>query len=132
MCERSSLPTCSTCVSACSARMRRKLSCPARFSAIHSRAKSPSWISLRIWRVAGRVLLDGDQPGDSAAFGELAADQMAGALRRDHADVDAGRRGDLFVVDGEAVAEQDHVALGDPVADLLLPDVVMTLVGEQD
>ena len=45
MCERSSLPTCSTWVSACSARMRLKFSWPARFSAIHSRAKSPDWIS---------------------------------------------------------------------------------------
>ena len=43
-----------------------------------------------------------------------------------------GGRLDLPVVDREAVAEQDHVALGDPVADLLLPDVVVELVGQQD
>ena len=33
---------------ACSARMRWKFSWPARFSAIHSRAKSPDWISPRM------------------------------------------------------------------------------------
>ena len=48
MWERSSLPTVSTWVPACSERMRRKFSWPARFSAIHSRAKSPDWISLRM------------------------------------------------------------------------------------
>ena len=35
--------------------------------------------------VAGRVLLDRDQAGDAAAFGELAAHEVAGALGRDHA-----------------------------------------------
>ena len=30
------------------------------------------------------------------------------------------------------MAEQQHVALGDAVADLLLPDVVVPLVGQQD
>src|SRR5262249_4618381 len=55
LCERSSPPTCSTWVSACSARMRLKFSWPARFSAIHSRAKSPDWISARILRIAARV-----------------------------------------------------------------------------
>ena len=47
-------------------------------------------------------------------------------------DVDAGRRLDLAVVDREAVAEQQHVALGDAVADLLLPDLGVELVGQQD
>jgi len=57
---------------------------------------------------------------------------LAGPLRRDHPDVDARRRLDLVVVDREAVAEHDHVSLRDPVANLLLPDVVVALVGEQD
>src|SRR6185437_2430401 len=74
--------------------------------------------------VAGRILLYGDQAGDARPFGELAADEMTGALGRDHSDVDPGWRLDLVVVDREAVAEQDHVALGDAVADLALPQVV--------
>ena len=35
--------------------MRWKFSCPARFSAIHSRANSPDWISARICFIASRV-----------------------------------------------------------------------------
>ena len=247
MCERSSAPTCSTWVSACSARMRLKFSWPARFSAIHSRAKSPDWISSRILlhvrarllgdhafaarvvavlggvgdreahareallvhqvgdqlelvktlevrhlgviagvhqrletgldelgcaaaedgllaeqvglglvlearldhaaaraadalgvgkrqraSVAGRVLLDRDQPWHAAAFGELAPHEVPGALGRDHRHVHSGRRLDLAVVDREAVAEQDHVAFGDAVTDLALPHVVVQLVWQQD
>ena len=42
-------------VAACSSRMRWKFSWPALFSAIHSRAKSPDWISPRISFIAARV-----------------------------------------------------------------------------
>jgi hypothetical protein len=35
--------------------MRLKFSWPARFSAIHSRAKSPDWISPRIFFISARV-----------------------------------------------------------------------------
>ena len=38
-------------------------------------------------RAAGRVLLDRDQARHALAVGELAADQVAGALRGDHRDV---------------------------------------------
>ena len=41
--------------------------------------------------VAGGVLLDGDEAGDAAAFGEDLADAVAGAFGRDERDVD-GRR----------------------------------------
>src|SRR5260370_270836 len=132
MCERSSLPVSSISVWACSARMRLKFSWPARFSPIHSRAKSPDWISARISRVlaraAGRVLCDRDQPRDAAAFEELAPDQVPGTLRRHERDVDARRRDDLAVVDREAVAEQQQVPGGDAVGDLVLPDIVVQLV----
>ena len=73
-----------------------------------------------------------DQAGDAAALEVLAANEMARALRRDQRDVDLRRRLDLAVVDREAVAEQQRVAGSDPVADRLLPDVVVALVGEQD
>src|SRR6202021_1973483 len=72
------------------------------------------------------------ESGYAAAFEELPAHEMPGSLGCDHADVDARRRLDLFVVNREAVAETQHVALGDAVADLLLPDVVVTLVWQQD
>ena len=42
--------------------------------------------------VAGCVLLDGDESGDSSAFFKLRADQVARALRRDERDVDRRRR----------------------------------------
>ena len=247
MCERSSSPVDSICVPACSARMRLKFSCPARFSAIHSRAKSPDWISredvahllaglvgddalaarvvavlgrvgdpeahplqallvhevddelelvqalevrhlrrvarlderleagldelrraaaqdgllaeevglvlvlerrldhaaaraadaLRVrerdvLRVSARVLGDCDQARHPAALEVLAAHEVARPLRRDEPDVDAGRRLDLAVVDREPVAEQQRVAVGDPVAHLVLVDVVVQLVGNED
>ena len=53
--ERSSLPSRSSGWSAASLRMRRKFSWPARFSAIHSRANSPDWISPRMSFIAWRV-----------------------------------------------------------------------------
>ena len=82
--------------------------------------------------IAGRVLVDGHQAGDAVAFLVLAADQVAGALGGDHADVDAGRRQDLLEVDREAVGEEQQVAGGDPVGDLGLPDLGLFLVGQED
>ena len=83
-------------------------------------------------RAAARVLRDRDQARHAAALEVLAAHEVPRALRRDEADVDAGRRLDLAVVDREAVAEQQRVALGDPVADLVLVDVVVQFVGDED
>ena len=73
--------------------------------------------------VAGGVLVDRHQAGDAVAFLVLAADQVARALGGDHADVDAGGRVDLAEVDREAVGEEQQVAGGDPVGDLLAPDL---------
>ena len=52
---RRSLPTCSTWEPAASSRMRWKFSWPASFSAIHSLANSPDWMSARIFLIAARV-----------------------------------------------------------------------------
>ncbi len=82
--------------------------------------------------VAGGVLVDGHQAGHAVAFLVLAADQVAGALGGDHADVDAGGRGDLLEVDREAVGEEQQVAGGDAVGDVGLPDLGLLLVGQQD
>jgi hypothetical protein len=51
----------------------------------------------------GGVLLHGDQARHAAAVDELPAHEVARALRRDHGDVDAGRRGDEAEADVEAV-----------------------------
>jgi hypothetical protein len=82
--------------------------------------------------LAGRVLVDGDEARDARALGVLAAHEVAGALRGGERDVDAGGRRDLVVVDAEAVAEEQQVALGDPVADLGLPDLAVQLVGDEE
>ena len=76
--------------------------------------------------------MDGDEAGHAAALEVLAADEVAGALGRDERDVDLRRRLDLAVVDREAVAEEQRLAGGDPVADLLVPDLAVLLVGQQD
>ena len=82
-------------------------------------------------RVAGRVLVHGDQPRDARALEELAPDEMARALGRDERHVDVRRRHDLLVVDREPVAEHQHVAGGDPVLDARVPDLAVELVGDE-
>ena len=76
--------------------------------------------------------MDRDEAGDAGALRVLAPDEVARALGRDERDVDVRGRLDLAVVDGEAVAEEHEVAGGDPVAHLLLPDVVVQLVRDED
>jgi hypothetical protein len=76
--------------------------------------------------------VDGHQTGDAVAFLVLAADQMAGTLGRDHADVDAGRGLDLAEVDREAVGEEQEVAGSDAVGDVRGPDLGLFLVRQQD
>ena len=81
---------------------------------------------------AGRVLLDGDEHGDAAAVDVLAADQVAGALGRDHEHVDALGRGDVAEADVEAVAEDQRVA-GDEVGlDRLGVELPLHVVGRED
>ncbi len=76
--------------------------------------------------------MDGHQARHAGPLLELAADHVAGALRGDHADVDARRRLDLAEVDREAVGEHEQVAGRDPVLDLALPDLGLPLVRKQD
>ena len=49
--------------------------------------------------------------GNAFALGELPADDMAGAFRRDHDHVHVGGRHDGLEVDGEAVGEEERLAL---------------------
>ena len=57
------------------------------------------------------VLVDRDQAWHTLAVDELATNQMARALRCDHADGDVGRRLDQIEVDVQAVAEEQCIAL---------------------
>ena len=57
-------------------------------------------------RIAGRVLVDGDQARHAATLLVLAAHEVAGTLRRDQHDVEILARLDLLEVDVEAVREQ--------------------------
>ena len=78
----------------------------------------------------GGVLVDGDQSRHAPALGVDAADQVPGALGRDHGDVHVLRRHDLVEVDVEAVGEHEHVALFEIVADGRLVDDLLHLVGD--
>ena len=57
------------------------------------------------------VLVDRDQTRHALAVDELAAHQVPGALRRDHADGDVRGRLDQIEVDVQAVAEEQRVAV---------------------
>src|SRR6266436_5214319 len=98
-------PNCSTGWFCSRCRVARKFGQPFSFSSIHFLAKLPSRISERILRIssrvlrvgksqrfgfAGGVLLNGDERGSSATFGEYLANAMSGSFGRDHGDVDVG------------------------------------------
>jgi hypothetical protein len=76
--------------------------------------------------------VDRHQAGDALSLGELAPDQVAGALRGDHPDVDARRGLDLAEADREPVGEQQQVPVGDPVRDLLPPNPRLQFIWKQD
>ena len=97
-----------------------------------SAADPPGIREHQVAGVARLVLVHGHQARDPAPLGELAADQVAGSLRGDHADVDAGRWLDLAEVDREPVGEHEQVPGADPVPDLGLPGLGLRLVREQD
>src|SRR5690606_2767820 len=83
-------------------------------------------------RLAGRVLLDGEQGGDAAAARELAADQIARSLGRDQDDIHVVARGDAVIDDREAVREQQgRTRLGVRLDDVAI-DLVLDHVGRQD
>ena len=83
-------------------------------------------------RPPGGVLFDGGDAGDAAPLLELAAHQVPGALRGDHAHVDVGRGLDEAVADVEAVAEEEGVAVLEVRRDGLLVDLGLDRVRDQD
>jgi len=66
------------------------------------------------------VLMDGDEGGHAFAFGVLAADDVAGAFRGHHDHVHVLRRHDGLVENGEAVGEQQRLALCEVGGDVFL------------
>jgi hypothetical protein len=83
--------------------------------------------------LARGVLLDSHQHRNPATVDELTTDQVAGALRGDHEDVDALGRRDVAEADVEAVTEDEGVAGGQVRFDGLGVHVPLDLVrGEDD
>src|SRR6185437_11836489 len=80
-------------------------------------------------RLAGCVLVNGDQSGNSAAFGVHAANQVAGSFGRDHDNINICGRDDGFEMNAEAVGEREHFALRESWPDVLLEEVRLGLVG---
>ncbi len=78
------------------------------------------------------VLLHGDQARHAAAVDELAAHEVAGALRRHHGDVDAGRRGDETEADVQPVSEQQRVAVLQVRRDVGLVELALHRVRRED
>src|ERR671910_888609 len=83
-------------------------------------------------RATARVLCDRDDRRCAEPFGEKAADDVAGALRRDHEDVVAAGRLDPAVVDVEAVREHERRALAQVRRHVLLVDARLHLVREKE
>jgi hypothetical protein len=76
--------------------------------------------------------VNGEQARHAGPFQVEFAHAVAGALRGDHRDIDAGGRIDELVVDVEAVGEHDHVALFQVRLDRLFVDGALQLVGHDD
>ena len=76
--------------------------------------------------------MDGEQRRHAAARLVDAAEQVAGALGRDHPDVDDARRLDPPEVDVEAVGEHQQLAGAQVRRDLRVVDGLLGRVGDQD
>src|SRR5499426_1677328 len=81
--------------------------------------------------VAARVLSDGQQAWNSRAAFVFAANQMAGAFRRDHEHVDFSRRNDLFKVDRETMRDGQVFAGFEMRLDLAFVDARSQFVRRQ-
>ena len=65
------------------------------------------------------ILIDGNEGWNAFAFGVLAANDVAWAFRGDHDDVHFGWRNDRFVMNAEAVRENDGFSLFEIGGDIL-------------
>ncbi len=84
------------------------------------------------FRVAARVLLDGDRARDTRAGDVLAAQQIARPLRRDHVHVDVFRGLDLAEMDVEPVRKHERLARRHRRLDLARVDAGLHRVGQQE
>ena len=82
-------------------------------------------------RLAGRVLVNGEERGHAHPLFEEPAHDVAGAFGRDHGDVDVGRRQDLAEVDVEAVGEHQRAAWPQVGLDRLVVEPLLCLVGHE-
>jgi len=78
--------------------------------------------------VAGSILVNGNEAGYAAALLVFAANRVAGALRRDHDDVERSLRLDEAEVNVEAVCESDGCAVADVAGNIGLVDVGLQFV----
>ena len=85
-----------------------------------------------ILRLAGSVLIDGDEVGHALALQILAADGVTRALRRDHHHVDVLRRLDAAEVDVEAVRKREDHAGAQIRLDVLVVHRRLLLVVDED
>ena len=81
--------------------------------------------------VAAGVLLDGNQRGGAAAFGEDFADAMAGRFRRNHGDVDILRRLDGAEANVEAVREHERLAFMEMRLNIIAVDLGLLGIGRE-
>src|SRR5690606_15905671 len=82
--------------------------------------------------VAGSVLIDGDQVGDTTTLDELGANGVARRLGSNHDHVQILARHDLVVVDGETVGEGQGSTLLQVRLDLVAIQLGLELIRSQD
>ena len=82
--------------------------------------------------LAGRVIFHGNQRGNTLALRKLATNQVAGALRCNHAHRDSLRSDDLLEVNVQAVGEENSVPIFQVRFNLLFEDRDLRRVGGQD
>ena len=82
-------------------------------------------------RVAGGVLVDGQQPGHAGAAREYLSHAVAGRLGRDHGDVHVVGGLDGVVVDVEAVREHERLPRQQVGRDGLAIDLGLQVVGDE-
>ncbi len=83
-------------------------------------------------RVAGCVLMDGDQRRDTASLDVLAPYEMTGALRGDHRDIHIRRGSDVAEADAEPVGEQQEITRVEVRGDHVFVKLRLNLVGHEN
>ena len=81
--------------------------------------------------LARLVLFDGEYGRNARALLERAADEVTGALRRNHEHIDALGRNNLLEMDVEAVSKGKRTALLEVRADLFLVNIRLLLIGDE-